>query len=127
RDWQIREATEFAGRTFKRLLYFACDHPGIFYPEVREALTAFEDAMIADHAAVSETAEALYAAGREDMALKYLTDYSGEKADDALELGNALLASIEARTRVLFGIREPQTDVLSELRYDRVNCAAVSE
>ncbi|MBT8077737.1 MAG: C69 family dipeptidase, partial [Gammaproteobacteria bacterium] len=42
RDWQIREATEFAGRTFKRLLYFACDHPGIFYPEVREALTAFE-------------------------------------------------------------------------------------
>ena len=121
-DWQIREATEFAGRTFKRLLYFTCDHPQKFYPEVKEAMTAFENTMIEEHAEVSETAEAFFDAGRDDLALEYLTDYSGEKADDALELGNALLASIEARTRVLYGLREPQGDVVSELSYDRVGC-----
>jgi len=27
KDWQVQEATEFAGRTFKRLMYFTCDHP----------------------------------------------------------------------------------------------------
>ena len=122
-DWQIREATEFAGRTFKRLLYFTCDHPDRFYAEVKDALTAFEDAMIAEHGTVSETAQALIDSGRDDLALKYLTDYSGEMADDALELGNALLASIEARTRVHYGIREPQSDVVSKLSYDRVSCS----
>ena len=46
-DWQIQEATEFAGRTFKRLMYFTCDHPEKFLPEVTEALTAFENALTA--------------------------------------------------------------------------------
>lgn len=41
RDWQIQEATEFAGRTFKRLMYFTCEHPDRFLPEATEVLTAF--------------------------------------------------------------------------------------
>ncbi len=121
-DWQVREATEFAGRTFKRLLYFTCDHADKFLPEVTEALTAFENGMIAEQKTVTETSETFFKADRADLALSYLTDYSGSQADEALKLGNALLASIEARTRVLYGLREPEGDELSKLSSDRVSC-----
>lgn len=121
-DWQIREATEFAGRTFKRLMYYTCDHPEKFLPEVNEALTAFENHMIAEQATVIETAGTLFEAGKDDLALDYLTRYSHERGQEALALGNALLASVEARTGLLYGFREPEGDVVSLLRYDRVNC-----
>jgi dipeptidase len=55
KDWQIQEATEFAGRTFKRLMYFTCDHPDKFLPEVTEAITAFEDRLIEDQEWVEKT------------------------------------------------------------------------
>ena len=121
-DWQIQEATEFAGRTFKRLMYYTCDHPEKFLPEVTEALTAFEDRMIAEQATVVATAESLFAAGRDPLALDYLTRYSRERGEDALELGNALRASIEARTEVLFGFRKPEGGEMSRLSYDRISC-----
>lgn len=121
-DWQVQEATEFAGRTFKRLMYYTCDHPDKFLPEVNEALTAFEDRLIAEQQTVIDTAETLFEAGKEDLATRYLTDYSRERGLEGLRLGNALLASIEARTEMLFGYRLPQADVLSELRGQRVNC-----
>ena len=75
-DWQIQEATEFAGRTFKRLMYFTCEHPEKFLPEVNEALTAFENHLIAEQETVVETAESLFDAGKSELAKRYLTDYS---------------------------------------------------
>jgi dipeptidase len=117
-DWQIQEATEFAGRTFKRLMYFTCDHPDKFLPEVTEAITAFENQLIDDLVSVEETSDALFDSGHEDLALRYLTEYSSSSASSALKLGNALLGSIEARTRVLYGLRSPETDVISRLDYD---------
>jgi dipeptidase len=122
RDWQIQEATEFAGRTFKRLMYFTCDHPERFLPEVTETLTAFEDTLIAEQNKVEQTAGALFDSGHADLAHDYLTGHSSEAASSALELGNALLASIEARTRVLYGLRAPETDEISKLDYQAVRC-----
>ena len=121
-DWQIQEATEFAGRTFKRLMYYTCDHPDKFLPEVTEALTAFENRLIREQETVVDTAGTLFAAGHDDLARSYLTAYSQQRAAEGLRLGNALLASIEARTAVLFGFRQPETDVMSRLSYDRVDC-----
>jgi dipeptidase len=121
-DWQIQEATEFAFRTFKRLMYFTCDHPDKFLPEVTEALTAFENRLIAEQQAVLDSANALFDAGRADLAADYLTAYSRNAGREALLLGNALLGSIEARTAAIFGYRAPQTDVLSALDYERVDC-----
>jgi len=117
-DWQIQEATEFAGRTFKRLMYFTCDHPDKFLPEVTEAITAFEDQLIDDMASVEKTSDALFDSEHEDLALEYLTEYTNNAASSALQLGNALLGSIEARTRVLYGLRSPQTDEISRLDYN---------
>ncbi|MEE3236966.1 MAG: peptidase U34, partial [Pseudomonadota bacterium] len=121
-DWQIQEATEFAGRTFKRLMYYTCDHPEKFLPEVNEALTAFENRLIDEQQTLVDTAEALFSAGQDNLATRYLTDYSRERGLEGLRLGNALLASIEARTEVLFGYRLPETDVVSLLSDNRVNC-----
>ncbi len=121
-DWQIQEATEFAGRTFKRLMYYTCDHPGMFLPEVNDALTTFEDRLIDEQDSVVETAKTLFAAGRDELATQYLTEYSRRRGAEGLRLGNALLVSIEARTEVLFGLRQPESDVVSRLSYDRVSC-----
>ena len=121
-DWQIQEATEFAGRTFKRLMYFTCDHPGRFLPEVNEALTAFENRLIDEQKTVADTAESLFDTGQAGIAVQYLTDYSRHSGREGLRLGNALLASIEARTRLLYDYREPEDDVVSRLSYDRVDC-----
>lgn len=119
-DWQIQEATEFAGRTFKRLMYFTCDHPDKFLPEVNEALTAFENRLIDEQQAVEETANALFDTGNDRLAARYLTDHSRERGLEGLRLGNALLASIEARTELLYGYRPPATDLMSG--FGRVNC-----
>lgn len=121
-DWQIQEATEFAGRTFKRLMYFTCDHPDKFLPEVTEALTAFENRLIIEQEKIEQIADALFKGGHADFALAYLTDYTSRSAKAALELGKALLASIEARTRVLYGLRTPEADEMSKLDYQIVRC-----
>ena len=113
RDWQIQEATEFAGRLFKRLMYYTCDHPDRFLPEVTEALTAFENRFIDEQELVETTANLLFESGRDEMAKAYLTTYSKQGGAAAMRLGNALLASIEARTELLYGLRKPQTDVIS--------------
>jgi dipeptidase len=122
RDWQIQEATEFAGRIFKRLMYYTCDHPEKFLPEVTESLTAFENRLIAEQATVVETAETLFLADRPELAREYLTNYSEQAALAGLRLGNALLQSIEARTIELYGLRKPQTEVMSKLDYQAVTC-----
>jgi len=121
-DWQIQEATQFAGRLFKRLMYFTCDRPEEFLPEVTEALTTFENRMIKEHAAVEEIARTLYDAGKAPLARQSLTHYVNTQATEALRLGEALLASIEARTRVLYGLRKPEGDTMSELDYQMVSC-----
>ena len=121
-DWQIQEATEFAGRTFKRLMYFTCDKPEQFLPEVTQALTAFENRLMAEQDEVVAISTALFTAGKAELAQDYLTRYSAESGLAGLRLGNALLASIEARTEVLFGYRAPEGDVVSELTYDRIDC-----
>ena len=122
-DWQIQEATEFAGRTFKRLMYYTCDHPEKFLPEVTEALTAFENRLIYEQPIVTATANTLYADGRVDLARRYLTEYSRQSGLAGLRLGQALLASIEARTKVIFGLRPPESNTMSLLTgFSRINC-----
>lgn len=106
-DWQVQEATEYAFRTFKRLMYFTCDRPDEFLPEVHTALRAFESNALAETDYVEEVANALLEAGQTEAATKFLTDYSHHQADQALTLGNSLLTSIETRTKVQYGVREP--------------------
>ena len=56
------------------------------------------------------------------LALAYLTESTNTAAKSALELGGALLASIEARTRVLYGLRSPEDEETSKLNSQLVHC-----
>ena len=103
-------------------MYFTCDRPEKFLPEVTEALTAFENRMIAEQPAVEEVARTLYDAGKPALARQSLTHYVNTQANEALRLGEALLGSIEARTRVLYGLRKPEGDTMSDLDYQMVSC-----
>ena len=122
----MQEATEYAYRTFKRLMYFTCDHPDRFLPEVNEAITAFENRLVDEQPPVEHTALALMEAGKGSLARAYLTDHSNDAALEALRLGNVQLDSIEARTRLVYGLREPRTDETSRLDYQRVTCRGES-
>ena len=68
------------------------------------------------------TALTLYGAGKPELAADVLTRYIDTQAADVLDLGQALLGSIEARTKVLYGQRKPQTDEMSKLDYQMVTC-----
>ena len=85
-------------------------------------VTAFENRLIAEQAVVAETAETLFRAGKNELALDYITRYSREAGKDALALGRALLGSIEARTEVLYGIRRPSGEVMSAMGAAVVSC-----
>ena len=113
-DFSVQEASRFAGRLFKRLMYYTCDAPEQFLPEVTQALTAFENNSIAKSAEIETRAMIMFDAGEPDMATAVFNDYSSTRATDAMALGEALLGSIEARHRLLFGNRAPEnTDVMS--------------
>lgn len=65
----------------------------------------------------------LYDAGEGDLAREYLTDQSATKAMEGLELGNALLGSIEARAELLYGLDEPEGAEINAASDDQtVNC-----
>jgi hypothetical protein len=103
-------------------MYYTCDHPQRFLPEVKEALTAFENRLIAEQDTVAATSEALFAAGKRELALEFLTDHSERAGQDALELGHALLGSIEARTELLYGLRLPEGEAMSGMDTPGVSC-----
>lgn len=122
-DFRGQEATEFAGRTFKRLMYHTCGHPEEFLPEVTEAFDAFEEQEQAAWPRVERTAAALYRARAPRYARTYLTEESHRRADEALELGHALLGSIEARTKLHHGIDKPKGgQINADSDEETVNC-----
>ncbi|MFK7802889.1 MAG: C69 family dipeptidase [Anaerolineae bacterium] len=103
------EATKSAVYIFKRLLYLLAEHHETFMPEVTPIWEAFEQACAIEQKEVVETAETLLAAGKPYLAQKYLTDTCSTQAQRSLDLGEAMVNSMEARSRILFGIREEKS------------------
>jgi hypothetical protein len=91
---------------------------------VTEALAAFENQSIAETPVVEARARKLLAVHEPEMAHAALTEYSTQRAQDGLRLGQALLGSIEARHRLLFGFRAPQDSRMSapQARDEEVGC-----
>jgi hypothetical protein len=106
-EFQGLESTRYAFQEFKRLFYLVKEHEEEFLPEVTKALTAFEARLIEQQPVVEETARALYKTTQPELARHHLTYYSQTEARNGLSLGQALAESIEARTKVLYGIRQP--------------------
>ena len=99
------ESTRYVNRAVKRLLYLVDEHRDQFLPEVQAALAAFDSRQIAAQPAVERTAKILFDAREDALARRYLTEQAHTAAGEALRLIEALAVSIEARTKVLHGIR----------------------
>lgn len=108
REWQGIESTRYAFAVFKRLFYLTSEHQEDFLPEVTEALVAFESKLARGLPVVERTALKLFEAGDPELARTYLTYHASTEALNGLRLGEALSASIEARTKLKFGIRTPK-------------------
>ena len=100
------EATRSAVHTFKRLLYLLAEHHELFLPEVTPVWEAFEAEQATLLLDAVQSADALLAAGKPELAERLLTQHSTTQALRSLDLGEAMVAGMEARSRVLFGIRE---------------------
>jgi hypothetical protein len=102
------EATRSAFATFKRLLYLVAEHHALFLPEVTPVWEAFEREQAASLADVRSMTETLVQAGQLDLARDLITRHCSTEAIRALDLGETMAASMDARSRLLFGIRADQ-------------------
>ncbi len=98
------ESTRAAVAVFKRLLYLIAQHSELFLPEITALWEAVEGRLIAAQPKVEATAATLLAAGRAELAAAYLTYYTGTELRAALDLGETMARSLEARSRAHFGI-----------------------
>ena len=122
-DYQIQEATRFAGRTFKRVMYYACSDPARLLPPLTEMLAAFERGTISDLSWVERTALTMIAQGDRDAARKLLTHYAGTRAIAALDMGDKMAGMLDAYIRIVPGRRAPQGTRINTLD-PTVNCVA---
>ncbi len=102
------ESTAYVNRSVKRLLYLVDEHRDVFLPEVSTALGAFDSRQISAQPGIERTAKILLDAHEDALAHRYLTEQSHRAAADGQQLIEALADSIEARTKVLYGIRTPE-------------------
>lgn len=125
-DFQQQEATEFAGRTFKRLMYLTCTRPDAYLPIVVEALDAFEAESMNDLAWVETAARGLVEAEDRESAQALLTHYATTRADGALDLGNVMVYAIESHLRLTDGLTPPEGDQINDQWQggETVNCLA---
>jgi hypothetical protein len=107
RAQQGLESTRYVNRAVKRLLYLVDERRDTFLPEVSATLTAFDSRQLAAQPEVERTAEILLKANEPALARRYLTEQANTAAADGMRLIEALADSIEARTKLLFGIRTP--------------------
>jgi dipeptidase len=103
------EATRSAAAVFRRLLHLLAEHHELFLPEVTPVWEALERETAAAVPGVRESARVLLEAGRLELAADVLTRFSCGEAIRALDLGEAMAASMDVRSRVLFGLREDRT------------------
>ena len=95
-DYELQEASEFAGRLFKRVLYYMCSAPRTLHPIVTDMLKGFEAESQAEVSGwVEKAAAALLQQGQRDLSRKLLTYYSHSRAAKALELGNTMTAALD--------------------------------
>lgn len=108
------ESTHSATQVFKRLLYLILQHEAEFLPEVTRAWEATERRLAAMRAGITRAAELLLDANAPDLAHDYLTYFSQTELTKALNLGEALAAGLEARTRAIYGFSTNTTPLSSE-------------
>ncbi len=122
-DFQLQEATLFAGRLFKRVMYYTCSAPETLLGPVTNLLTAFEAETRADLDWIERAAETLIANGDREAARALLTHYASSRAMAALDLGESMVDALDVYTRLITGQRRPQGDDINTMD-PTVHCLA---
>ncbi|MBK1696593.1 peptidase U34 [Rhodovibrio salinarum] len=107
-DYGPLEATRYATRTFKRLLYHTCEHPSDFLHPVTGEIERFETGLLAQRDDVEARAKALLADGKTDAMQRLLTRDVHDNLLASLNLGQDLVQAVEQQTRTKYGIRMPE-------------------
>jgi Peptidase family C69 len=123
-DFQLQEASDFAGRRFKQVMYYMCEDPDTYLPYVTNLLEGLEEKSRADLPWVENAARLLIEQNQREDARKVLTYYSNSRAEDALQLGDAMVGALEAYSKLVTGMRRPQTATINSSGGETTNCLA---
>ncbi|KAH7144326.1 peptidase family C69-domain-containing protein [Dactylonectria estremocensis] len=124
-DYQFQEASVFAGRVFKRVLYYMCSAPHTYLPIITTMFEGFERQ---SHAQVSEwvekSARVLIAQGERKTAQKLLTFYSHTRAAEALQMGSTMADSLDSYIKLTGQWQNPTGSEINDggVGAETVNC-----
>ncbi|RYP40357.1 hypothetical protein DL767_001769 [Monosporascus sp. MG133] len=123
-DFQMQEASVFAGRIFKRILYYMCSAPDTFLPIVTDMLMGFEAQSRDDLDWVEKGARALIKKGDMDAAKSLLTHYSHTRAAKAVEVGKMIADALDGYTKLTSEWRNPNGTQINDAGEgaETVNC-----
>jgi hypothetical protein len=123
-DFQLQEATLFAGRLFKRVLYYACSNPDEFLPIVTNMLEGFENQSRSDLGYIEKSAQVLINAGERETARELLTFYSQTRAGKALDAGNAMVGALDSYIKLTGQWKSPAGSQINDAGEgaETVNC-----
>lgn len=107
-DYGMLEATRYATRTFKRLLYYTAENPTDFLRSVTGEIEAFEQELLEERSTVERRAERRFDNGEDERAREGLTENVHERLIESLNLGEDLVREVESRTRDRYGFRWPE-------------------
>lgn len=122
-DYQFQEASVFAGRVFKRILYYMCSAPETLHPVVTQMLKGFEKESAEDVTWVEAAASTLLAKDEDAAAQSLLTYYSNSRAEKALGLGQTTAAALDGFVKLSGKWRDPEgSEINSPSGKETVNC-----
>lgn len=107
-DYAPVEATRYATRTFKRLLYHTCERPEQFLHPVTGEIELFEQDLLDEREGFERRALESFDAGDNGEARDLITRNVERRLLQALDLGEDLVSVVERRTRQEHGIRMPE-------------------
>ncbi len=106
-DFQHQEASEFAGRLFKRVLYYTCSDPNRYLPLVKEWFEFFESDTFESSNRIERIAKQLLENDQMEEAQFLMTNYSNTRSHEAIVLGRVLVSYLEMDTQLRDSIVPP--------------------
>jgi hypothetical protein len=107
-DYGQLEATRYATRTFKRLLYHTCERPKDFLQQVTGEIERFERGLLDRREVREARAKALLAEGKTRTVERRVTREVHGDLLASLNLGEDLVRAVEQEARREYGIRMPE-------------------
>lgn len=115
RDFQFQEASSFAGRIFKQVLYYTCSDPETYLPMVQDMLHGFENASFSDITWVERSAQALVEKGLREDAKEMMTFYAHATAEKALGLGKTMVDALDAHVKLTGQFKRPTGSSINDM------------